>query len=54
MGCQVNQVTGGLIECPCHGSRYSITDGSVKGGPAPAPLPAKTVTVQGGQIILSS
>lgn len=53
-GCQVNQVTGGLIECPCHGSHYSITDGSVKAGPAPAPLPAKQITVQGDQIFLAA
>jgi Rieske Fe-S protein len=54
MGCQVNQISGGLIHCPCHGSEYSITDGSVKGGPAPQPLPAENVTVQGGQIFLAS
>lgn len=53
-GCQVNQVTGGLIECPCHGSHYSIADGSVKAGPAPAPLPAKQISVQGDQIFLSA
>lgn len=52
-GCQVNAVSDGLIKCPCHGSEYSITDGSVKSGPAPAPLPAKTVTVAGGQITVA-
>lgn len=54
MGCQVNQISGGLIHCPCHGSAYSIVDGSVKAGPAPMPLPAENVTVQGGQIFLAS
>jgi len=54
MGCQVNQVTNGLIECPCHGSQYSIADGSVKAGPAPRPLPSEPITVQGGQIFLSA
>jgi Rieske Fe-S protein len=53
MGCQVNQVSGGTIDCPCHGSKYSITDGSVQGGPAPQPLPAEKVTVQGGQLFLN-
>ena len=52
-GCQVNAVSDGLIRCPCHGSEYSITDGSVKSGPAPAPLRAKTVTVAGGQITVA-
>jgi Rieske Fe-S protein len=54
LGCQVNQVTGGLIECPCHGSRYSVTDGSVQAGPAPKPLPPANITVNGGQIILNT
>ena len=40
MGCIVNQITGGTIDCPCHGSQYSIKNGSVVGGPAPSPLPA--------------
>ncbi|HKN95588.1 MAG TPA: Rieske (2Fe-2S) protein, partial [Pseudonocardiaceae bacterium] len=30
LGCQVNAVANGLIQCPCHGSMYSIADGSVK------------------------
>lgn len=52
-GCTVSQVTGGVISCPCHGSRYSITDGSVKSGPAPSPLPAKKVDVSKGEITLA-
>jgi len=52
-GCQVGSVQGGVIKCPCHGSQYSIVDGSVKVGPAPTPLPAKTATVQGDTIVVS-
>jgi Rieske Fe-S protein len=52
-GCQVGSVQGGVIKCPCHGSQYSIVDGSVKVGPAPRPLPAKTATVQGDTIVVS-
>jgi Rieske Fe-S protein len=52
-GCTVNSVSGGLIMCPCHGSEYSIADGSVKRGPAPSPLPSKTVTVTNGEISIS-
>jgi len=51
-GCTVNQVSNGLIMCPCHGSEYSITDGSVKQGPAPSPLPTKQITVANDQITL--
>jgi Rieske Fe-S protein len=53
MGCTVGSVSGGLIKCPCHGSEYSIQDGSVKGGPAPKALPAKQVTVTGDEIVVS-
>lgn len=50
-GCAVGSVTGGTINCPCHGSTFSIVDGSVTGGPATAPLPAVRVREQGGQIV---
>jgi Rieske Fe-S protein len=52
MGCLVNQISGGTIDCPCHGSRYSITNGSVVGGPAPSPLPAVLIKVSGGSVVL--
>lgn len=54
MGCTVDKVANGLIQCPCHGSRYSIVDGSVKGGPAPRPLPPEKITVKNNQITLDS
>ena len=53
MGCTVASVSGGTINCPCHGSKYKITDASVVAGPAPRPLPAKQITVKGGDITLS-
>jgi Rieske Fe-S protein len=43
-GCVVDTVTT-TINCPCHGSKYSITDGSVVNPPAPQPLPPKTIKV---------
>jgi Rieske Fe-S protein len=49
-GCQVAKVADGTIDCTCHGSRFSIEDGSVEAGPAPSPLPRLTVTVTGGRI----
>lgn len=53
-GCLVSSVTEGAIVCNCHGSHYSITDGSVLSGPAPAPLAAVDVTVDGGDVILDA
>ncbi|MFF2744780.1 Rieske (2Fe-2S) protein [Kitasatospora sp. NPDC058048] len=49
-GCLVDQVKNNQIQCPCHGSRFAITDGAVQDGPAPSPLPAYTVTVEGGNL----
>lgn len=51
-GCPVARVTT-EIECDCHGSRFSIEDGSVVGGPAPAPLAAADFTVSGDRITLA-
>ncbi|MFD4658900.1 Rieske (2Fe-2S) protein [Kitasatospora sp. NPDC058444] len=49
-GCLVDQVKNNQIQCPCHGSRFASTDGAVQDGPAPSPLPAYTVTVEGGNL----
>ena len=51
--CLVDQVANGTIDCPCHGSEYSIKDGSVVAGPAPKPLPAAPISVSGNQISLA-
>ncbi|MCP9213010.1 Rieske (2Fe-2S) protein [Streptomyces cucumeris] len=49
-GCSVGDVTGGTINCPCHQSKFDITDGSVKGGPATKALPGAQIKVQGSSI----
>jgi Rieske Fe-S protein len=53
MGCIVNQVSNGTIDCPCHGSQYNISTGAVVAGPAPSPLPAKQIKVSGGSVFLA-
>ena len=49
-GCTVGKVANSQIICPCHNSVFDAATGAVLSGPAPAPLPAKTVTVSGGAI----
>jgi Rieske Fe-S protein len=49
-GCPVTGVEGGTINCTCHGSKFSIEDGSVSNGPATSPLAAVEVSVEGGEI----
>jgi Rieske Fe-S protein len=47
-GCPVAEVRNGVIHCNCHGSEYSIKDGSVTKPPAPKPLAeAKTKVFEG-------
>ena len=52
-GCTVAAVQNGSIVCPCHGGMFSISDGSVQGGPPPAPLDAKQATVSGTTITVT-
>lgn len=51
-GCPVASVTD-TINCDCHGSKYSITDGSVVNPPASNPLPAKTIKVDGDSLTVT-
>lgn len=52
-GCMVGEVSGGTINCLCHGSKFDITDGSVKEGPATKGLPPAKVNVKGGSVTLA-
>lgn len=52
-GCPVDNVSDGRINCVCHGSAFSIEDGSPVSGPATEPLPAESISVKGGQVFLS-
>lgn len=56
-GCPLNNVSGGTINCVCHGSQFSIKDGSNVTGPSGSPagsVPALgkvAVRVQGSNVV---
>jgi Rieske Fe-S protein len=49
-GCAV-EADGTELSCPCHGSVFDAATGEVLDGPAPEPLPAITVAIEGDQIV---
>jgi Rieske Fe-S protein len=51
--CVVAEVTQ-TIDCKCHGSRFSITDGSVVNGPASQALAEAQTTVTGGKVYVQA
>jgi len=56
-GCLLTSVASGTINCGCHGSQFSIADGSNVVGPSGAPagsvaaLPKIAVTVKGKDVV---
>lgn len=53
-GCPLSAVTGDAIVCNCHGSQFSIKDGSVLHGPAEEPLPTAKVSATGDELTVSA
>ncbi|MDL5200252.1 Rieske 2Fe-2S domain-containing protein [Streptomyces sp. ALI-76-A] len=51
--CPMTDLKEDVLSCSCHGSQFSITDGSVKKGPATEPLAAKQISVAGESITLA-
>lgn len=52
LGCLCNKVADGTIDCSCHGSAFSISDGAAVTGPATRPLAAVPIAVADGKIVL--
>ncbi len=52
-GCIVSSVQAGGIRCECHGSAFSIEDGTAVNPPATNPLTEVPITVDGDEISIS-
>ena len=52
-GCTVSQSSDGVIPCRCHGSQFSLEDGSVLQGPATSALSSVEISVEGDAITLA-
>lgn len=52
-GCVVESSPDGEIPCPCHGSKFSLEDGTPTSGPASNPLATVEITVDGDAITLA-
>jgi nitrite reductase/ring-hydroxylating ferredoxin subunit len=53
VGCLLDKVANETIDCPCHGSTFRISDGSVVTGPATRPLTPVPITVTDGMITIT-
>jgi Rieske Fe-S protein len=53
MGCIVSSIEAGGIRCECHGSAFSIEDGTPVNPPATEPLAEFEITVEGDQISIA-
>ena len=51
-GCSLatGTVEGGVIECPCHGSRFDLRDGQIVRGPATTPQPSFETREREGRV----
>ncbi|WP_137873851.1 Rieske (2Fe-2S) protein [Rhodococcus sp. Q] len=53
-GCLVSSIDKGLIVCRCHGSAFSVDDGSVVRSPAQKPLPTRVVEQTGDTLTITT
>ena len=51
-GCATSDVDDGVLVCPCHGSRFDPSTGEVVQGPAETGLAARSVTLDGSDLVI--
>ena len=56
MGCSLanGKLEGTTVTCPCHGSQFDVTSGAVLRGPAQRPVRARSVQVEGEDLLAES
>jgi nitrite reductase/ring-hydroxylating ferredoxin subunit len=57
--CASTQVVRGTVSeegilCPCHGSTFRLSDGVALTGPASTPLPAYSISIDGGDVLVDT
>ncbi len=45
---------GNTVTCPWHGAQFDITTGKNVGPPAPSPVPAYNVSIEGNDVFIDS
>ncbi len=48
------RLTGTIVTCPLHGSRFDVTSGAVVGPPARRPVKAYPVRVEAGHVLVDA
>jgi len=46
------RIIGENVQCPCHGSMFSLRTGEAKHWPATDPVPVYPVTMKGGEVFI--
>ena len=56
MGCSLARGTleGATVICPCHGSKFDVTSGTVLRGPATRPVRSRLVQIEDESLLVES
>jgi nitrite reductase/ring-hydroxylating ferredoxin subunit len=56
MACSLarGRAEGATVICPCHGSKFDVTSGTVLRGPATRPVRSRLVQIEGESLLVES